>query len=209
MDLGRFGWDILTFSFIGTVVTNLIGLWGIGEQNRKVWRVRSGRSVSVTMMSYSAAFLTAAAVYGVSKYGLDMPENALAVNLIRVPVFIAVLVGLWKFKGFTVCETVLCVLFAVMVAATALLPCKDWIFLALCIGTWFSLLPQAAEIWKHGRGVADVRFLWVTVFSAFIWTVYGFALGDWVLSLTNPVFLAIILATLVLWYVRREPLTSR
>jgi len=205
----RFGWDALTFSFIGTVVTNLISLWGIREQNRRVWKTQSGRSVSVTMMAYSAAFLTAAAVYGVSEYGFDIPENALIVNLIRVPVFIAVLAGLWKFKGFTARETLLCILFVLMVATTAILPRKDWIFFALCVGTWFSLLPQAVEIWKHGRGVADVRFLWVTVFSAFIWTVYGIALGDWVLIVTNPVFLVIIVATLALWYVRREPLLGR
>lgn len=206
MELERVGWDVLTVSFIGTVVTNLIGLWGVWKQNRTIWKTRSGRSVSVTMFSYTTAFFVASVVYGFCVYGFDIPRNALMVGLIRVPVFIAVLVGLWRFKGYTATEIALCVLFAGSVLAIAFLPHKDWTFFALCIGTWFSFLPQIVEIWKDGRGAADVRFLWVTVANAFIWTVYGFALGDWVLIVTNPVFLAIIIATLVLWYVRREPL---
>ncbi|MEA3249290.1 MAG: hypothetical protein U9Q03_02945 [Patescibacteria group bacterium] len=204
MGFEQFGWNILTYTFVGTVAVNLIGFWGIWHQARTVYKKKSGKSVSVIMHAYTAAFMTAAAVYGIRVYGFHFPENALLVGMLRVPLFMAVLVLVRSYKGFSITEKMLMILFVGIVMAEALVDWYDWLFLAGCFGTWVCFAPQIWEIWKNGRGACDVKFLWVTVIAVLTWTLYSFALGDWVLKLTNPIFLVIVTSALVLWYVRGE-----
>ena len=89
MTLDGLGLNALTATFIGIVATNIIGMWGSWKQVESVWKKRSGRSVSVILMAYTVTFLMATAVYGVREYGWSLPENALIVNMERVPFFLS------------------------------------------------------------------------------------------------------------------------
>ncbi len=202
MEFEQFGWNVLTISFFGTVATNLLGLWGTIDQAREIWGKRSGRSVSVIMHTYTATMLTAAAVYGLIEYGLSVPRDALMVNLVRVPAFVAVLIGLWKYRGFTVLECILCMLFIGTVVVMVFVPFRGEYLIVLFVGGWLTFLPQTWKIWKHGRGAVSLWFLGTTAIGVSFWTVYAFALDDLPMKMTNPVFLVIVSATLLLWVVK-------
>jgi hypothetical protein len=204
MTFESFDLNVLTITFILTVATNLFGLWGAWKQTQTIWNNNSGRSVSVIMAFYTVTFLTAVAVYGVRKYGWALPENAFIVNMVRVPCFIAIVIGLWWYKGFKHYEYLVCTFFAWTVVWMGITEQMEELLFVLSVGTWISFAPQTYEIWKDGRGAADIRFLWTTVVAVMVWTVFAFALGDVVLMITNPIFLAIVGGTLVLWYAKGE-----
>jgi uncharacterized protein with PQ loop repeat len=205
VELQEIGWNAVTLSFIATFVTLVIGLWGLWKQNRTIWRMRSGESVSVIMYSYTTAFFIAAAVYG-----LQTGSLALTANLFRLLLLVPIMVGLLKFKKFRPWEKVLSVLFIGITVAMLLLPHKDWLFLALCVCSWVSIVTQAVEILHKGEiGAVDVRMLWTMLVTASAWLVYGFAVHDWVLMATNPIYAAIVAITVAIWYVvRRKSATA-
>jgi len=196
VEFEQFGWNWVTFGFIGAMATALLGFWGIIEQNRTIWKTKSGHSVSVLMFSYGMLYFTAGCVYGVTICSL-----ALIVMVVRVLLQIPLLIGLWKFKGFRLWETALSALFLVALAAMIVLPHKDIFYFVISIGAIISFVPQPVEMLvNHSRGAMNVSFLWVTVIGVAFWSVYSIAIHDWVLSIANPVFLLFVIASIIIWY---------
>ena len=101
MEFEQFGWNQHTVSFIGAMVTSVIGFVGVIIQYRKIADARRAKSVNVTMMSYGALFFAAGGVFGAY-----IRSFALMFGAIRVFLQLPVLGRIWKHKGFTRIETV-------------------------------------------------------------------------------------------------------
>ncbi|MBU0625000.1 hypothetical protein KKF05_01515 [Patescibacteria group bacterium] len=196
IELEQFGWNMITFGFLGAMVTGALGFWGVIQQAQSIWSQRSGRSVSVFLFTHGSLFFAAGCIYGISIGSL-----ALIIMGGRLLVHIPILIGLWKFKGFKWWETASGLLFLAVFVAMVTSSHQDWFYFVISLGAAISIVPQLVELLiKPCRGAVDVRFLWIMLIGATFWTFYALAIGDWVLSIANPLFLMGVLATLVAWY---------
>jgi len=196
------GYNALTITFLATLITTSLGGWGYIRQARAVWKKKSGESVSVTLFSYFGAFFLAFLVYGIATRRIAVAFNGL-LGFFHVPI----LWGLWKFKGFSRAEKVLFWMFLGMIPAMAFLPRKDLMLMVFMFGTLIPVAKQPYEMWQaKSAGVMDIGFVAVFLFSTFFWTIYAFAVRDWVMEIVNPIALVIVLAIAALWfkYSRKE-----
>lgn len=61
----KFGlWNANTLGAIGVVTTSCLEMWGLWQQGRTIWKLRSGESVSVTMFNYTAWYFLFCGIYG-------------------------------------------------------------------------------------------------------------------------------------------------
>jgi len=197
IEFQQFGWNLVTFGFIGAMCTGLLGFWGIIKQAQAIWGDKSGKSVPVLMHAYGMLFFASGCVYGISIGSL-----ALMIMSIRVLLTIPVLVGLWKYQGFKWWECSISLLFVTAFIALIFLPNKADLYFVIAMGATLSFIPQPLVMLRNrSRGAVSASFLWTIFIGVVFWTAYSFAIGDWVLSTTNPVFLVFVAATLIIWYV--------
>lgn len=197
----QLGYNAVTIGLIGTVVFTFLEIWGMWEQNATIWRQKSGLSVPVTWMCNSTGLFAAALAYGLASHSF-----ALFFNGVLLFFHFPILVGLWKFKGFTYKERAFACLFLILCLAAAILPISDWIFLFFLIGgLGFSVLAPY-EIWRNkNSGAVEIKLLVTILFCQIFWTVYAFAISDWVLRLTAPAFFVTFSLTIFLWFKYRQP----
>ncbi len=192
----NWGWNALTIGSLGTIVFTFVQGWGLWKQKQAIWNAESGESVSVSWFSYFTFFFIAFLFYGIHIASVAVIMNGL-LAILHVPI----LVGLWRFKGFTRYEKIQLVPFAGMVPAMALLPWKDELFLIFSFGTLYSLGTQPWELWKTKKtGVVEIRLVGVYFLATFFWVIYSFAVGEWVLRITTPTSLILLGLTSVLWF---------
>lgn len=213
MEFEQFGCNEHTISFIGAMITSVIGFVGVIIQYRKIGDAKRAKSVNVTMMSYGALFF---AVGGV--FGAYIGSFALMFGAIRFFLQLPVLGRIWRHKGFTRTETMLCVVWLAILLAFIFVPdvdiamwglektLREWIYLAVCVGTVFSFIPQPIEMIRNrDKGELSLFFLVSAWLGIVFWTVYSFAFGIWVLKISNPVMFVLMTVTVVLWFVYRRP----
>lgn len=196
MELQTLGWNVLTFGFIGTLVFALVEAWGLWKQNKEIWRQKSGQSLSVTWVMYGAFLLMAGALYGTSIGSIALMAAGTLIGLMHLPV----LVGLYKFKGYTRWNHALLISLFVALWFMRESPHQDWFFLAFSFGSIASSVMQPYEIWRNkDAGVVAIQFVLAFLASTVFWVIYAFAIGDWVLMIISPAYLVILTATLCLW----------
>ncbi len=197
MEFQDFGWNVMTVSFLGTVIFSLVRAWGYWLQTRTIWIQRSGLSVPVTNYTYMTIGAAAVAVYGVRIGSWALIINGLLTILFRVPI----LIGLWKFKGFGRWEKLASLGFMAALAGLILIPVKAEMLLAFSVGGILVAVLQPYEIWRNrDAGAVEIRLLFVGLANSTFWIAYGFAIADPVLRLTYPIFFLITLATIILWF---------
>ena len=196
MEFRNFGWNALTVSFLGTVFFTILRAWAYWKQGRAIWRQRSGQSVPVVNYTYLTVAAAAMFVYGVETESVALIFNGSASVLFRT----SIVVGLWKFKGFSRIEKILTALFIVGLAVVISIDIDPRLLMAFLVGTVFVSLLQPFEIWRNrDAGVDEIRLLVVGLVNSLFWLVYAFACDDWALKLINPCFTALSLVTIVLW----------
>jgi uncharacterized protein with PQ loop repeat len=195
IELEQFGWNLVTLTFGIIVLTTAVGVWGMAKQARTIWSRRSGRSVSVIMFSYAAAYMTAGVIYG-----FQIGSLALVCDLPWALLTVVVLVGLWRYKGFRWYEYLLVMLFGGAAVAMSILPYKELFYLAFCVGNVVALVTQPWEMVREGtRGSVDRRFLWALLLTCLVWVTYGFAIGDLIVPLSNVAYGIVVIVTIILW----------
>ncbi|MFH1047140.1 MAG: hypothetical protein V1738_02455 [Patescibacteria group bacterium] len=196
VEFREFGWNVVTLTFLIIVISTIVGVWGMWKQMRTIWRRRSGESVSVILFSYAVVYMSAGIVYG-----FQIGSLALILDLPWAIVTFIALLGLWKFSGSRIHETILAVIFLLAGIAMVCLPYRFSMYTGFCVGNCVAMTTQPYKMWRSGtRGSVDVRFLWTLVVTCAVWTVYGFAIGDWVVPFANLAYGLIALFAAVLWY---------
>lgn len=197
MEFAQFGWNALTVGFLGTVLFTFAEAWGLWQQKRAIWENRSGESVSVIWFLYVAAVLVVMTIYAITINSITLTFNGLVLGILHAPI----LIGLWRFKGYTKIEKTVgvCCLIAVTVMLAS--PFKDWFYLLFSAGNILFSLAQPYEIWKNkDSGVVEVKLLAVYLASTLFFIIYSFAIGDWVLKIISPAYLVIITLTILVWF---------
>ena len=197
----QWGWNAVCIGSIGTVVFTFIEGWGLWKQNQTIWRGLSGTSVSVSWLSYSLFSVAAFFFYGMHTRSIAVLFHGAFLTVVYIPVVL----GLWRYKGFSPWERVQFFLFALMVPAMALLPWKKATFLVISVGAVYSLATEPFELWKTRLpGVVDGRFLVACIASTTFWIIYAFAIGDWALEALASVNVLLLSVSLALWCLYRH-----
>ncbi|MBI2048143.1 MAG: hypothetical protein HYT27_03300 [Parcubacteria group bacterium] len=198
-----FGFNRLTFWASGTVAFTVLEWWGLWKQKQKIWTEKSGKSVSITLMTFGFFSYLAFIFYGIwVKSGSSVFNGILSIP------YIPILWGLWKFKRFTWWEKTGFWVFAMMVPAMAFFPeYHNEIFLVISFGIIGALLTMPLELYKAGEtGVVEVRTLLAFIAATIFWVFYAFSINEWVLEFLSSVNLFILFGTtfLWLWYYKKE-----
>jgi len=197
IEIQQFGWNLVTFGFLGAITMSFLGFWGVFEQGRTIWRTKSGKSVSVTLFAFDSLRFSAGCIYG-----LTIGSLALTIVGFRVLLQLFVLIGLWRYKGYRSWETLLCLAFAGALIADIVLPHKGVMYFAIAMLAIGAMIPQIIEmLMNRSRGAVDKRFLWSTLIGVTFWTAYSFAIADWALMIIYPTFLTLIVIMTVVWYI--------
>lgn len=196
MELQHLGWNAVTIGFIGTVFFTLITLWGTLKQNSAIWQKKSGVAVSVPLFIYLTAMFTNAFIYG-----LRLGSLALIINGLLAIAHLPILIGLWRFKGMTSGQMVFGLLLIMALGFMIFSPYKDIVYLTFSCGAVILLITQPWEIWqKKTAGVVEIRLLVIYLLSNTFWTIYGYAINNWVMKITCPTYVVLILITITLWF---------
>lgn len=197
MELRNLGWNVMTFTFVFTLICTALEAFGLYEQRKKIWTEKSGASVSVLWFSFLLGLYAAVVVYGQSIDSVALRIDGGVLALSTVPI----LLGLAKFKGFTTFEKIAAALLVAGIAAMIALPYKTEFFLAYSFGNVAVALKQPWEIWRNkSRGVLDQKLLFAFLVVTVGWSVYAFVFGDLALMIVCPSLTVVVILTLVLWY---------
>ena len=201
MEIFQDPWSARGIGAFGTIVFVFIGAWGLLEQNRKIWKYRSGASVSIPMYIFFASFTATTWIYGHERGRIPLIVS----GIVRGAAHIPILIGLWKFKSFTALDIALAFGLALATVAMAFLPYKDVAYFLFSLGCMVISVMQPIEIWqKKDAGVVDVKLIIIYFLSSIFWTMYGFARDDWAIKYISPEFLVIWIVTIVLWFKYRR-----
>lgn len=197
------GWgcNALTISFIGTVFFTILEGWGFWMQNRSIWQNKSGASISVGLFIYFGCLFITVIVYGYYIKSIAAIFNGM-LGFLHLPI----LLGLWKFKGYTKLEKGCLCVFPFMIPAMIFLLEKDLLMISLMFGTIVPLLMQLYEMWRtKSAGVLNARFIGILIISTAFWVIYAFAIGNWVMEVIYPLTFVILILIFVLRFHYARP----
>src|SRR3989339_685777 len=152
VEVQNFGFNAITISAIIIVIFSILESWGIYKQNKKIWDKKSGESVSVAWFIFFSDFV----------YCIFSKEAAIIINGLASLFVVPIVVGLWRFKGFSKIDFfvfLLCVLgFVVML----IFPFKKIMFLLFSFGSILALIAQLVEMHKtKAVGVIEIKLIQV------------------------------------------------
>jgi uncharacterized protein with PQ loop repeat len=192
-------WNVNTLSAIGVVVTTCMEVWGLWQQNRTIWRKRSGYSVSVAMFNYTAWYFLTCGIYGTYINSAAAAFSGYATTIVQIPLII----GLWRYKEFTWWEKCLTFLLPLMPLGLIIVP-TEWrgvLFVSCSIGMILAMGAEPLELWKNKKtGAVDIRLFNVYLISTTIWMIFTLSVGDTPLIINQIIITIIIVVTVVLWY---------
>lgn len=195
LEYQNWGFNALTVSFLLSLLLTAISAWGLVQQNQTIWRDKKAEAVSVFWLAYYAMLQLAILIYG-----LSLGSAALIINGLLALLYIPILIGLRKFKGFSVPEKISMWVFAVAITLMAFLPYKPLFFFVFAIGGLLSALMQPIEMWhKRSAQGLNIKLIGTILLGNIIWLSYGVAVKDWVLIIVNAVAFLIFGATALLW----------
>jgi len=197
----NWGFNALIVGSVGTIFFTFLEAWGLWRQNKLIWKEKSGESVSVGWFSYLGFLFLTLIVYGYSVKSISIVINGLVLGPLHFPI----LLGLWKFKGFSHREKLVFTISAMMLLAMILLPWKNIVFVVINFGTIISLSLQPWEIWKNkNAGMVEIRLISVYFVSTVFWVIYAYFLGEWALKIITPIALFLFGLTIFFWLKYRK-----
>lgn len=196
LEYQNWGLNALTVSFFLSLFVTAVSGWGLIQQNRTLWKLRTAEGVAVPWMAYYGILYVAIFIYG-----LSLASLALILNGLLAMFYAPILAGLKRFKGFTGRDTVLITGFLAAILAMIVLPYKPTFFFAFAIGGLISAALQPLEmIRKKSAEGLSIRLIGTILFGNAVWFGYGLAAGDWVLIAVNAIAFAIFGTTAGLWW---------
>lgn len=197
MELNNMGWNALTISFFGTVLFTLIEVWGVWDQKKEIWQKKSGVSIPVNLFIFNLFIFAVIFAYGISINSIALMFS----GIVMFPIHIPILIGLYKFKGFSNQEKIFFWVMLLIFLVDILLPYKAFFFFSLsliCIGM---VALQPYEIWKEkSSGVVSIKMIWSYWIGTTFWVMYGFSFNDLPLKITSSMYLLVTTVTIIFWY---------
>ncbi len=195
----QFGWNALTIGFVMTVIFTFFQGYGLFAQNRVIWKEKSGESLSTLFFIYMTFYFTNFMFYGLAEGKIGMVFNALLVIM-----YVPILIGLWKYKTFSLKETytsLLCVicLFPSYALMNGLY--RESFFLALLIGICLFQCMPIYEMWRaKSGGAVSLNYLIMFMITAVGWLIYAIAIHNLMLEIFNPIAILLFGIMLVMYF---------
>ena len=201
MELENLGWNILTLSSIATLIFTFFQTSRFFSQNKLIWSNKSGQSVSILKFSSTPAFFLLNGVYGYFIGSIIMPITSVLLTAMHVPI----LVGLYKFKGFSRIEKLLIPIFFLMTPVLVLIPAKTGFFMALAFLRMIPFAMQPLEIYKEKNvSVLDIKLFLAYLVGAFFWVTFYFAFGNLPLKIISSMNTLILVSIVFLYFKYRD-----
>jgi len=196
IELQNFGWNYLTIIAVMTMLLTVFQAYGISCQSQKIWRTKSGESLSATLFFMYCFYFIAFFFYGLSKNSLAMTFNA----LLAIP-YVPVVVGLIKFKKLTLAEKISLPLSMAIVPLMIITTEKDALLSVLFIISLGILAMQPIEMLKtKTRGAVDIKFIFIFSITSVFWLIYATTIHNPVLTFFNSGALIIYALVIYLYY---------
>jgi uncharacterized protein with PQ loop repeat len=189
-ELKEFGINMLTLSFLATMVFTMLQAIAFLKQNQRIIKTKSGQSVSFSFYSFFAFSALAVTVFGLTNQSL-----ALSINGLLGILSLVITINLLRFKKITKKEMIVGSLSVLALPAMIFSPNRDVIFLALGFIIGITMGIQILEIWKNkSSGSYHPTQIFVSIFSCSFWLIYSIIMNIWAMEITNSLFL-------LLWFV--------
>ena len=192
-----FGWNGQTVFALATMLCTIFQGYGVFMQNKKIWREREVKSLSVFLFFFYLFFFMSLIFYALEKKSFAMLFNSLLFIL-----YAPIVIGLIKFKKITFLESLSFVLFASAVVFMAFTKHKDFLFSSFLTVSLMTLSTQPlAMIKERSRGAVEIRYVVIFLITSIFWFGYGTAIGNRIFQVFN--LLAIIIYIIIIFLYRK------
>lgn len=192
-ELHGFGVNMLTISFVATMIFTVFQAIAFIKQNQKILNTKSGELVSFSFYSFFGFSALAITVFGLANQSL-----ALSINGLLGFFSLAIVINLLRFKKITNKEKIVG-FFSILALPTMIFsPNRDVIFLILGIIIAITIGIQIIEIWKNrSSGSYHPNQIFVSIISCSFWLAYSIVVKIWAMQITNSLFLFLWIALLL------------
>lgn len=186
-ELKDFGVNMLTLSFLATMVFTVLQVIAFLKQNQRIIKTKSGQSVSFSFYSFFGFSALAVTVFGLTNQSL-----ALSINGLLGILSLVITINLLRFKKITKKEIIVGGVSVLALPAMIFSPNRDVIFLTLGIIIGVTIGIQILEIWKNkSSGSYHPTQIFVSIVSCTFWLIYSIIMNIWAMEITNSLFLFI------------------
>lgn len=186
-EISGFGFNMLSLSFIATMIFTLFQAIAFIKQNQRIIKTRSGQSVSFSFYSFFGFSALAVTVFGLSHNSL-----ALSINGLLGFISLTIAINLIRFKKISRQEKIVGVLSTLALPTMIFSPNQDIIFLALGLIIGMTIGIQILEIWKNrSSGSYHPTQIFVSIVSCSFWLIYSIIMNIWAMEITNSLFLSL------------------
>lgn len=184
-EIGGFGINLLTLSFMATMVFTMLQAIAFLKQNQRIVKTKSGQSVSFSFYSFFGFSALAVTVFGLTNQSL-----ALSINGLLGIFALVITLNLLRFKKITKKEKVVGVISILVLPAMIFSPNRDVLFLALGIIIGVTIGAQIIEIWENkSSGSYHPDQIFVSIASSSFWLIYAIIMDIWAMEIVNSLFL--------------------
>lgn len=189
-EIGKFGINVLTLSFVATMVFTILQAIAFLKQNQRILKTKSGQSVSFSFYSFFGFSALAVTVFGLTNQSL-----ALSINGLLGIFSLIIAINLLRFKKITKKEKIIGIISILALPAMIFSPNRDVIFLALGFIIGITIGIQILEIWKNkSSGSYHPTQIFISITSCSFWLIYSIIMNIWAMEITNSLFL-------LLWFI--------
>lgn len=194
VEMRQSGVNTPTFWAIGAGCMTLVQSYGSYNLVRTIHENKSGEGISLYMLSYWHALMWCFIYYAWNVNSLAMMWN----GMVLAPLYTAALLAVFSYKAVTRINILKIVVpLLVMPIAFVLAERKDVLLLAFMVLGLVFFLDQTRLLYTEKRvGSFDPRFTIAIMFSSIFWFFFALSIGDFALTMINPIVLGISLITL-------------
>jgi uncharacterized protein with PQ loop repeat len=181
VELQNFGLNMLTITFLATLVFTVSQGVALIRQNKTIVKNRSGESVNFIFFAYYGFSAIAVIIYGLGKNSLALTINGFLGFIALVIIF-----NLLRFKPIKLQEKIIGFSSAIVLPLIIFVPQRDLLFLIFGSIVGVTVLVQILEIWKNqSSGSVHPDQIIVSVISAVFWLSYAIILDIWPMEIIN------------------------
>jgi uncharacterized protein with PQ loop repeat len=175
----EFGLNALTISASATILFSLLQGYGILGQSNKIWKTKSGEALSGTFFFYNFFYFLIFLIYGINQKSIAMSFNGALCFL-----YIPILIGLRKYKGFSKGEKITAGFMSLIVPAMILYSQKHQLLFLFSLIAIVAIVNQFKEIFKTGDfGALSRKYIWMFFITSIFWSIYFAATENWLLEI--------------------------
>ena len=191
-EIENIGFNLLTFSTLILATLSIAKIWYITKQGRKIWKEKSGKSVSLTWIFFIIFLHLAGGVFGIK-------ENSLAFSLgtFGALFYLYIFLGLLKYKEIKKRDKILFFIAPVILVLMIFSKYHELIFLLASVFSLGTIATQPLEMGEEeDNGVLEIRMVYAQGIMIIALFIYSFSFNNLVLEiisiLTIPLLVYII-----------------